>query len=78
MSFSLEDNFPFIDEDDQEEEICIRQEVESNSIQAQIEEEDENKTLSFSKRPSLTANISNGSFDSIIRFPQQSNKMKRE
>jgi hypothetical protein len=66
MNLIIEYDIPFIDEDDPEEEICIRQQEESNSIQAQIDEENENKKLSNNKRPSLTSNISNGIIDASI------------
>ncbi len=51
MNLNLEDNILFIDQDDQAEEICQRQEVDS----AQIKEEE-----------NMTANISNGIIDASI------------
>ncbi len=77
MNLNIEVNIPFIDEDDEEEEICQRQEVESNSIQARIDEEDENKKISISKEPSLTANISNGCVDSIISATIEQNETRK-
>jgi hypothetical protein len=70
MNLNLEDDIPFIDQDDQEEVIYQREVVKDlDSIQNEInsprkgEEEEENKK---SREPSLTANISNGSVDFSI------------
>ncbi len=49
MNLNLEDDIPFIDQDDQAEEICQRQEIDINSIQAQIEEEEEKKKYQLAK-----------------------------
>jgi hypothetical protein len=73
MNLNLEDDIPFIDQDDREEVIYQRQEVEDlDSIQNEInsprkgEVEKENKKLSNSNGPPLTANNSNGRIDSNI------------
>ena len=70
MNFNLEDDIPFIDEDDQEEEICQRQEVDLRSIpnekkthRKEDEEAVENKKISKSKQSPLTINVSNGNID---------------
>jgi hypothetical protein len=69
MNLNLEDDIPFIDQDDQEEVIYQREVVKDlDSIQNEInsprkEDDDENKK---SNGPPLTANISNGRIDSNI------------